>query len=41
MTDFDVSNNRWFDMVARVISFNEITSIDMLSIAGKVAKHVE
>lgn len=41
MTEFDVRNNHWFTMFTDILNSNEITSIDMLSIAGKVAKHVE
>ena len=39
--EFDVYNCQWINMLIEVIKGNEIRNFDTLSIAGKVAKHVE
>ena len=39
--EFDVYNCQWINMLIEVIKGNEIRNFDALSIAGKVAKHVE
>ena len=39
--EFDINNNKLFDMIVDVIKFKDIDNLDMLKIAAKVAKHVE
>ena len=39
--EFDVNNDKLFDMIVDVIKFKNIDNLQMLQIAAKVAKHVE
>ena len=39
--EFNINNNKLFDMIVDVIKFKEIDNLGMLKIAAKIAKHVE
>ena len=39
--EFDVNSDKLLKIIIDIIKENDITSLDMLSIAAKVAKHVE
>ena len=39
--EFDVNNDKLLKIIIDIIKENEIDNINMLSIAAKVAKHVE
>ena len=39
--EFNINNNKLFDMIVDVIKFKDIDNLDMLKIAANVARHIE
>lgn len=39
--EFDLNNDKWLDMLVSIIKNDPIENMNMLEIAGNVAKHVE
>lgn len=40
-TEFNVSNDKFLDMIVVIIKYGLINDLEMLSIAAKIAKYVE